>query len=118
MLLLPDRNQIDVDNLNNARWEASRHFRKKRKEYLTAKIDELGTKNEIKNIIDFCRGGNEFKKSYQPRTNVAKNEKGGLVTGSHRILVTWRKYFTQILNDREVRDARQTKNTYSRTTIV
>ena len=31
MQLLLDRNQIDVDNLNNIRWEASRHFRKKKR---------------------------------------------------------------------------------------
>jgi len=30
-----------VDNLNNVRCVASRHFRFKKKEYLKAKIDEL-----------------------------------------------------------------------------
>jgi hypothetical protein len=35
--------------------------------------------------------------------------KVNLVTDYHRILAKWRKYFTQILNDHEVRDARQTK---------
>ena len=33
--------QSDVDNLNNIRREASRHFRNKKKEYLKAEIDEL-----------------------------------------------------------------------------
>jgi len=32
MQVLLDRNQIDVDNLNNVRWEASRHFREKKEE--------------------------------------------------------------------------------------
>jgi hypothetical protein len=32
-----------------------------------------------------------------------------LVTDSHRILTRRRKYFTQILNDREFRDVRPTK---------
>jgi hypothetical protein len=31
--------QSNVDNLNNVRHEANRHFRNKRKEYLKAKID-------------------------------------------------------------------------------
>ena len=32
-----------------------------------------------------------------------------MVRDSHRMLAMWRKYFTQILNVHEVRDARQTK---------
>jgi|GEM_PF-5507341 len=33
-------NQSNVDNLNNIRHEASRHFRNKEKDYLKAKIDK------------------------------------------------------------------------------
>ena len=36
---LQDPNDSSVINLNNVRHEASRHFRKKEKEYLKAKID-------------------------------------------------------------------------------
>jgi hypothetical protein len=36
-------NRNNVDNLNNVRCEASRHFRNKKKQYLKAKIDELRT---------------------------------------------------------------------------
>jgi len=36
-----DPNQSNVDNLNNVRREASRHFRNKKKEYLQATIDEF-----------------------------------------------------------------------------
>jgi len=43
-------NQSNVDNLNNVRREASRHFRNKKKEYLKAKIDELETNSKIKKI--------------------------------------------------------------------
>jgi len=34
-----DPNQSNVDNLNNVRHEASRHFRNKKKEYLKSKIE-------------------------------------------------------------------------------
>jgi hypothetical protein len=83
------------------------------KEYLKAKIDELETKNEIKNIRDFCRGINGFKKSYQPRTNIVKDEKGDMVTDSHRILAMWRKYFMQTM--KLGKPGRQ--NTYRRATV-
>jgi hypothetical protein len=48
---------------------------------MKAKINELETDFKIKNIRDLYRGINEFKKGYQPRTNILKNEKGDLVTG-------------------------------------
>jgi hypothetical protein len=36
-----DPSQYNADNLNNVRFEASRNFRKNKKEYLKAKIEEL-----------------------------------------------------------------------------
>jgi len=45
--------------------------------------------------------------SYQLKTNTVKDEKGDLVTGSHSILTTWRKHFSQLSNVHEVKDVRQ-----------
>jgi len=39
MQWLQNPNQSNVDNLNNVRCEASRHFRNKKKENLQAKMD-------------------------------------------------------------------------------
>jgi len=50
--------------------QLSRHFSNKKKEYLKARIDELETNSKAKNIRDLYRGINEFKKGYQPRTNL------------------------------------------------
>jgi len=47
MQWVQDPNQSNVDNLNNVRREASRHFRSKNKENLNAKIDELETNSKI-----------------------------------------------------------------------
>ena len=56
-----------------------------------------------------CRGINDFKKGYQPRTNILKDDKGALVADSHSILARWRNYFSQILNAHGVNDGRQTE---------
>jgi len=45
---LRDPNDSNVVTLNIVRHEASRHFRKKEKEYLKAKTDELETNSKIK----------------------------------------------------------------------
>jgi len=53
MQWIHDPSQSNVDNLNNVRRDASRHFRNKKKAYLNAKIEELETNSTIKNIKDF-----------------------------------------------------------------
>jgi len=85
------------------------HFRNKKKEYLKAKIDEFETNSKVKNIRDFYRGINDFKKGYQPRTNIVKDEKGDLVTESHSILARWRNPFSQLFDVHGINDVRQTE---------
>jgi len=41
MQWVQDPRQSNVDNLNNVRREACRHFRKKKEAYLKAEIEEL-----------------------------------------------------------------------------
>jgi hypothetical protein len=72
------KSEINGVNLNNVRREASRYFRIKKKEYLKDKVNELATKN--KNIRDLYRGINEFKRGYQPRNNLVKDENGDLLS--------------------------------------
>jgi hypothetical protein len=59
------------------RREASRRFRKKR-EYVTDTINELATNSKNKNTRDLNGGINEFKRGYQYRSNLVKDENGDL----------------------------------------
>jgi len=45
------------------------------KEYLKHKLEELETNSKIKNIWDLYSGISDFKKGYQLRTNMVKDEK-------------------------------------------
>jgi len=82
---LQDPSQGNVDNLNSARREASRHFRNEKKAYLKAKIEEHETNSKIQNIMNLYRGISDFKKGYQLSANIVKDEKGDLVVDSHSI---------------------------------
>ena len=110
-----DSNQSSIDNINNVRHEATRHFRNKEKEYLKAKMDERQTNGKFRNIRDLCSGISDFKEGYQPGTNIEKDEKGDLVTGSNSILARWINHFSQLFSVHGVSDIRQTE-IYSRTT--
>jgi len=107
MQLVQDPCQSNVDNLNSVRREVSRHFRNKKKEYLRANTEEIEANSKIHNIRDLYRGINEFKKGYQPRCNIVKDEKGDLVADSHSIVARWRNYFSQVFNVHGVKDVGQ-----------
>jgi hypothetical protein len=57
---IQDPSDINGDNVNNVRCEASKHFMDKMKQYLKDKIDMLATNYENKSITDLCRGENTW----------------------------------------------------------
>ena len=97
MQWIQDPSRSSVDNLNNVRCNASRHFRNKKKAYLKAKIEELGTNSKVNNVRDLYRSINDFKKGYQPRTVIVKDEKGELVADPHSIMARWRNNFSKAI---------------------
>jgi len=55
MQWVQDPSQSNIDDVNNVRYEASRHFRNKKQEYLKTKIEELETNRRVK-ILGTCIG--------------------------------------------------------------
>jgi hypothetical protein len=60
---------------------------------MSERINKLESNSKNKNIRDLYRGINEFKKGYQHRTNLVKDERGNLLVDPHRILNRWKNYF-------------------------
>jgi hypothetical protein len=90
----PKMQWVQDPSQSSVRCEATRHFRNKKEQYLKAKFQELETNSKIKNIRYMYRGINDFKKGYQPRTNIVKKETSDLVVDSHSILARWRNHFS------------------------
>jgi hypothetical protein len=106
---LQDPSEANEDNLIDVRREASRHFRKKKREHLKDKINVLESNSKNKNIRDLYTGINEFNKGYQPRTNLIKGERGDLLADPHKILNRWKNYFCELLNVHGAGGVRQTE---------
>jgi hypothetical protein len=51
----------------------------------------------------------EFKKDYQSKTNLVKDEKGDLIADPQTILTRWKNYFCQLLNVQSVRGINRQK---------
>jgi hypothetical protein len=95
---LQDPRKVNEDNLSNVRREASRYFRNKKREYLKDEINEMEFNSKNKNIRDLYKGITEYKKGYQPKTNLVKDERGDLLADPYKILTRWNNYFCQLLN--------------------
>jgi hypothetical protein len=98
---LQDPGEIIGDNLNNIKPGTSRHFKIKRRKYLKDKIDELATNklatnSKSKNIETCIEVINDFKRGYQPRCNLVKDENGDLLADPHNIVNRWKNYFSVI----------------------
>jgi hypothetical protein len=76
---------------------------------LKDKINEIELNSNNKTIRDLYRGITEFKKGYQPETNLVKNEKGDLLADPQKMLTRWKNYFYQLLNVQESGGITQTE---------
>jgi hypothetical protein len=76
---------------------------------LKGRINELESNSKNKKIRDLCRSINEFKRGYQPRTNVVKDERGDLLAYPQKMLNRRKNYFYQLLNEHGADGVRQTE---------
>jgi hypothetical protein len=72
------------------------HFRNKKIEYLKDRINELATNRKNYNFRDLYRGITVFKRDYQSRSNLMKDEDVDLLADSNYILNRWKNYFSAI----------------------
>jgi len=61
------------------------------RENLNGEINYLQLNSKNKDIWDLYRGIHEFKKSYQPRADFIKDEKGDQLSDFHGISYSWKK---------------------------
>jgi hypothetical protein len=59
------------------------------------------------NIRDLYRGIIDFKRGYQPRSKLVKDENGDLLADSHNILNRWKNSLSQLLNVHRVSEVKQ-----------
>jgi hypothetical protein len=61
-----------------------------KREYLKNRINWLATHSKNNNIRELYGGIDEFKKGYQPKFNLVKDEKGNLLADSHSVSDRWK----------------------------
>ena len=95
---MQDPTQLNRYNYHTERRETSRTLRNKKRDYLKGKLSEIDTNSKNKNIRDLYKGMKDFKKGYQARVTLIKNENEELLADSNSILNRWKDNFSQLLN--------------------
>jgi hypothetical protein len=75
------------DNLRNERREGT-----KKKEYLKDKITETELNSKNRNIRCLYTGTTEFKKGYQRKTDLVKDERGNILPVTQKNFTSWKNY--------------------------
>jgi hypothetical protein len=90
--------------MNNVRHENIRILRNR-----TGISETQNNRNNSINkyMIDLYRGINEYKNSYQLRTNLIKYKNGDLILDNRNILKSLNISFRQLLNTHSINDVRQ-----------
>ena len=83
---LQDPTHLNRDKYHTGKRESSRALRNKKRDYLKEKLIEIDTNRKNKNIRDLYKGIKDFKKGYQARVNVIKNQNEELLADSNSIL--------------------------------
>jgi hypothetical protein len=94
--------------LNNVRCKANKHIRNKKREYVKEEINEIAMNSKIKNIRNLYRGIHPFKRDYQHRSYLVKDENGDLLQIRTSFEIDGRRSFSQLLNVHGVSDVRKT----------
>jgi hypothetical protein len=75
---------------------------------LKEKIKRIELNSKNKHIRYMYRGITEFKKGYQPKPNLIKDERGNFLADPQQILTRWKNYFCHLLNVQGPGGIRQT----------
>jgi hypothetical protein len=89
--------RVNREDYEEKRSEARNLFKKKKKELLKKKIEEIKGPNEKKLTRKFYTGIKEINRPYQSESVVIKDEYGKPITEQKEILNRWKQYFESLL---------------------
>jgi hypothetical protein len=83
-----------------------------KKKLISERINVLATNGKNKNSRNLNRGINEYKRGYQSRSNLVKDEND--LADSYNILNRWKNYFSHLLNVHIISVVRQIHTAFIR----
>ncbi len=79
--------------------ECNRFFRRKRREYLNERAEEIQNASERKDPRTMYKTMKQLRGGQTQRANLIKDGSGNLLVEPEQIAARWREYFSALLND-------------------
>ena len=98
LLWIQNPNDQTAEEFTIVKHDTCRTFKKKKSDYMKAKVNKLEENSENKNIREMYKGISKFKKGYQPRAYVIKKHDGTIVADTNSILSRWERFHSNLLN--------------------
>ena len=86
LLWIQNPNERNVEDFSSVRCYSCRTLKKKKGDYMKAKVNWLEENSKNKIILEIYNGINEFKKGYQPRAYVIKKQDGTILADTSSVL--------------------------------
>jgi hypothetical protein len=96
--MLQRKTRSNIEAYKEARREARKVCRRKKKYHEEEKLEELQEKYKRNRIKQFYEGIHKIRTGFQPRTAMCKNKLGVIVGEEKDVLVVWVTYFKELLN--------------------
>ena len=96
--MLQRKTRSNIETYKEARREARKICRRKKKHYEEEKLKELQEKYKNNAIKQFYEGIRKIRAGFQPRTTMCKNKQGIIVGREEEVLEVWVTYFKELLN--------------------
>ena len=97
-LMLQKQTRFRVDDYKDKRRIANRILKKKKKEHLKQKINNIEEARQNNDVRKFYKDINDGRKTFKPRSNICKSEDGTLLCNKEQVLKRWKEFFEKTLN--------------------
>jgi hypothetical protein len=95
--MLQRKRRGNIQTYKDARKEARKVCRRKKKFYEEEELEELQDKYKRNNIKKFYEGIRKIRKGFQPKTTMCRNKQGIMVGDKNEVLEVWTEYLRNYL---------------------
>ncbi|KAI5720190.1 hypothetical protein M8J77_003158 [Diaphorina citri] len=95
---IENRDEASIEAYREERRKTKKLMRKKKREFLNNKLDQIEKEDNMKNVRSFYQLVKQQRRTTQPKSTMIKDKDGTTLTGTTAVLERWAEYFKELLN--------------------
>lgn len=95
---IENRDEANIEAYREERRKTKKLTRKKKREFLNNKLDQIEKEDNMKNVRSFYQLVKQQRRTTQPKSTMIKDKDGTTLIGTTAILERWAEHFKELLN--------------------